>query len=154
MGYSKRPPALCGLLLAALATGCQVQSEPVVTERRPSVKMDPCADQLHVLCGRLLLYHSRHRRLPQSLEELAAAQSDSAVSAVCPVSRLPYVYNSRGVLLPGHSGLLIVHDATACHSGMRWGVLVDGAGSRRPFTARVVLLSERVFQSAMVKPEL
>jgi len=140
---------LCLLLLAAAVAGCRMQTEPLPAGRRPSVQVDPCADRLHELCGRLLQYHSRHGQLPESLDELPASLSHGDTPAVCPRSGLPYTYRRRGVVVPDQSGVVIVYDSTPCHSGMRWGVLVDDLGSRTASTARVVLLPDRALQSAL-----
>jgi hypothetical protein len=49
-------------------------------------------------------------------------------------------------------GLLIVYDATPCHSGMRWGILVEETGKSEALTARVVLLCEKALQAAAKNP--
>lgn len=138
----------CVLFIAA-AFGCQVDQGSLRSARRPSVKPDPCAEQLHDLCGQLLLYHSRHGRLPASLGELAPGEGDEAARPACPVSRLAYMYNPEGVSVPNQPGRLVVYDATACHSGMRWSISVDEAGGGRTLTARVMLLPEDALRSAL-----
>jgi hypothetical protein len=135
------------IAFAALAAGCQMKGGSVPT-RRPSVRMDPCAERLHDVCGQLLLYHSIHKRLPQSLEELKALGSAEPPQLVCPVSGEPYVYNPNGLRIAGQPGRLVLYDATASHSGMRWGVFVDDPGSGKALTARVILLAEESVSSA------
>ncbi len=129
------------IAIAVIATGCQTSERAVSPVRKPSVKIDPCAERLHDVCGQLLLYHSIHKRLPKTLEELKA--SDSATTPlVCPTSGGFYVYNSKGLQIPGQLGRLVLYDARANHSGMRWGISVGDADSRKPLQTRVILLSE------------
>jgi len=63
------------------------------------------------------------------------------------------VYEPDGLRLPGRSGLLVVYDAEASHSGMRWGILVDSPESGKAPTLRVILLSEELFRSAPKQPQ-
>ena len=141
---------LCWIGLAALATGCQTPKPELI--RRPSVSKDACAERLHDVCGQLLLYHSIYKRLPQALEELKTPGSATLPLLVCPVSGKPYFYSRDGLQIPGRSGRLVLYDATASHSGMRWGILVDDPGSGRPLTARVILLAEEPVFSAGKQP--
>ncbi len=142
-------PGLWWVVLGALAAGCQPNQDSVTPVRKPSARIDPCAERLHDLCGQLLLYHSLHGRFPQSLEELPAGegkQSTQPAPPVCPVSRLAYVYAPEGLRLPGRSGLLLVYDAQASHSGMRWGIMTAAADAAKgPAVLKVVLLPEELF---------
>ncbi len=135
----------CCIGLAALAAGCRTAAPAV---RRPSVEADACAERLHDLSGRLLLHYSLHRRLPETLEALAALDPEQPVPLVCPVSGEPYVYRPKGLQVPGHPGRLVLYDAVACHSAMRWGVFVDDAGDARRLTARVILIPDELVPSA------
>ncbi len=136
------------IALGVLAAGCQMEEGSVPAERRPSVRIDPCAERLHDLCGQLLLQHSLDGKFPPSLDQLPGIGGPDAAQLTCPVSGLPYVYAPDGLRIAGRSGLLIVYDATPCHSGMRWGVLVDGLGGGKAVTMRVVLLPEDSLRSA------
>ena len=141
----RRGKLLIGLscaLLAAAALGCQMEEEPIVPVRRPSVRTDPCAERLHDVCGQLLLYHGTHRKLPESLEELGAPGSAMEWPPVCPTSGEPYVYNPAGLQIPGQPGRLVLYDARPSHSGMRWGILLSDTGSGGTLAARVLLLPE------------
>ncbi|HUT59794.1 MAG TPA: hypothetical protein VNA25_18255 [Phycisphaerae bacterium] len=150
---TRRRPWRIVLGALALAAGCNVQeSTPAPPVRRPSTKIDPCADRLHDLCGRLLLHHSLHGQFPQSLNQLEKTGVGDAAPLTCPVSGRPYVYRPSGLRIPNQPGLLIVHDAEASHSGMRWGILMDEPGSGRPPTLRVILLSEQAFSAALSRP--
>lgn len=140
MKPSPRLAALvCWAGLAALAAGCQTTAPAA---RRPSVEVDACAERLHDVCGRLLLHYSLHRRLPETLESLAALDPEKPVPLVCPVSGRPYVYDPKGPPIPGRPGRLVLYDPLPSHSGMRWGVFVDDAGDGKGLIARVVLFPE------------
>lgn len=141
------------IVCGALAAGCQMQEATPPAVQKPSVSMDDaCAERLHDLSGQLLLHHSLHERFPQSLHQLAETGGGDAAPLTCPISGRPYVYRPGGLRLPRQPGLLIVHDAEACHSGMRWGILADEPQSGKPPTLRVILLSEESFSSALKQP--
>ena len=144
-------PTLAGLLVSVLGLGCQMEGDSVASVQRPSVCTDPCAERLHDLCGQLLLYHATQGRLPKSLQELSATGDGSASELVCPESGLAYIYEPEGLRLTGQSGLLVVYDATPCHSGMRWGIFLDETG-KGDAMARVVLLPEDALQAAADGP--
>ncbi len=145
---SLRPAILAGCIaLAALAAGCNRPAGPEVV-RRPSVRTDPCAERLHDLCGRVLLYYSIHRKLPAAAAELASGGASPGPPLVCPVSGRPYVYVSEGVTVKGRPGRLILYDAAATHNGMRWGILVDRPTGRPNITARVILVSDKDLTAA------
>jgi len=129
------------IAIVALATGCQTSERAVSPLRKPSVKIDPCAERLHDVCGQLLLYHSIHKRLPNDLVQLKNLNSTTP-PLVCPTSGEFYIYNPRGLRIPGQLGRLLLYDARASHSGMRWGILVGDADSRKPLQTRVILLPE------------
>lgn len=139
---------VCWFALGTLVAGCRTPQTSVPPVRRPNVKIDPCAERLHDVCGQLLLYHSIHKRLPQTLNGLKAMNVGPMPQLICPVSGKPYVYNPIGLRIPGRSGRLVLYDAVACHAGMRWGILVEDSADGKPLTARVVLLPEESVSSA------
>jgi len=139
---------VCWFALGTLVAGCRTSEMSAPPVRRPSVKIDPCAERLHDVCGQLLLYHGIYKRLPQSLDGLKAMNVGPMPPLVCPVSGKPYIYNPSGLRIPGRPGLLVLYDAEACHSGMRWGILVEDPADGKPLTARVVLLPEESVSSA------
>jgi len=132
----------CWIIAVLIVTGCQTSQTSVPSVQRPSVKVDdPCAQRLHDVCGQLLLYHSIHKRLPNDLAELKNLNS-ATPPLVCPTSGEFYIYNPRGLRISGQLGRLVLYDAIASHSGMRWGILVGDADSRKPLQTRVILLPE------------
>jgi len=139
-----------GILAAALAGGCQ-PSSPAPEPRRANVQLDACGERLHDLCGSLLRYYAAHKRLPQTLEELAGAASVPAASLVCPLSGKPYVYDPAGLPLPNRQGRLVLVDPEPSHAGMRWGILT-GAAAGGLITANAILVSEEEFNSASQQP--
>jgi len=131
----------CGAILAALAAGCRTAApSPVV--RRPSVEEDLCAERLHDLSGAILFYYAAHHRLPESPAVLASLGPEDPVPLVCPLSDQPYLYHPTGLRVQGQPGRMVLYDAVACHTGMRWGVFVDGGGTGRRLIARVVLVAD------------
>ena len=137
-------------LVAALAGGCQLpQPEPP----RPSVRVDPCAERLHDVCGHLLLYYATHKRLPPSLDALKATGPLPLSPLVCPVSGKPYVYDSRGLAIPDRPGRLVLYDAEPSHSGMRWGIMVKRPEGGAIMTG-VTQVTEKEMASATPAPEL
>jgi hypothetical protein len=152
-GPACRLLALAALLggVAGLA-GCQMPpgwtwpppaaSQPAAKPRpaKPSVLMDPCAERLHDICGQLLLYWSAKRQLPESLPALRDIGGAGPLPLACPDSGKPYVYNRDGLPMPDTSRRVLVYDAVACHSGMRWSIVADPARPGRPMVARVLLV--------------
>ena len=135
--------------LAVLAAGCNTYAPEV---RRPAFEpdADACAERLHEACGRLLLYYSLNRRLPPTREALAAADPQSPLPLVCPLSGEPYTYLPQGLLVKGRAGRLVLYDSSPAHGGMRWGVFVAAAGAR--MDARVLLVPDNLITSAIGAP--
>ena len=137
-------------VVAALAIGCHTTApEP----SQPSIQLDPCAERLHDLCGHLLLYCSVHKKLPPTLEELAATSSPASAPLVCPLSKKPYVYDPVGLPIEGRPGRLVLYDPEPTHSGMRWGILAAAPTEGGLITANVILLSERELTAARQSPQ-
>jgi len=139
-----------GAACVLLATGC---SMPAASYRPGGGTVDPCAEKLHDISGRLLLYFAANHRLPVLLDDLPGVGGVSA--AVCPVSGRAYVYDREGLQLPGRSGRLIVYDAAPVHGGMRWGIVIGPEGGKgRPLVAKVILIPEPVVQKALAGREV
>jgi hypothetical protein len=134
---------ICLAALGAISAGCE-QPEPPI--RKPGVVIDPCAERLHDVCGKLLLHYAANKSLPPGFEQLRGICGQS-LPPVCPVSGEPYKYNPAGIEIPGRAGRLILHDATPAHSGMMWGIIAE-ANNENGLTARVVLLPESSVSSA------
>jgi hypothetical protein len=130
----------CGLFLAMLAAGCQ--TAPQTHPRRQGGAGDPCAERLHLICGQLLLYCLQRDELPAALADLKGTGPGELPPLLCPTSGKPYVYNREGLSVPGKAGRLVVYDADACHSGMRWGILADVAWGEKGLNARVISLPD------------
>jgi hypothetical protein len=138
-------PAVAGaVVLALIATGCQTGGPEAPTVRKPSVRLEVCDQQLQDLGGDLLLYWRFHHKLPAGLGDLKSV--DPAMPpTVCPVSGKPYVYRPEGVRVPGREGLLVLYDPEPSHTGMRWGVFLEGAEEQ--LVSRVILLPETLFKN-------
>ena len=138
-----------GAACVLLATGCSVPAGP---SRPGGGAVDPCAEKLHDISGRLLLYFEANHRFPVLLDDLPGVSGASA--AVCPVSGRAYVYDREGLRLPGRAGRLIVYDAVPVHGGMRWGIVIaPEVGQGQPLVAEVILIPESVVQKALVGRE-
>jgi len=149
-------------MVASLAlVGCQSGSPPSVRRQQASppgqsgtadsdraVISDPCAAQLHDICGALLLYYALNKHLPPKLEDLRTmADVDAPLIFECPVSHQAYGYSRVGLSAPNQSKRIIVYDATPCHDGRRWCILlapVQAGGST--VSVEVLSIPERVFQ--------
>lgn len=148
--------SLSGCALALAVCGCPAtppRPEPPATGQRPSTLVDPCAERLHDVCGQLLVYFNRHRKLPASLTELKGARTQPAAPLVCPVSQLPYRYQPGGLEIPGQAGKLLLYDAKPCHTGMRWGIFVRPSKAGALLSTRVILLPDKAVVEAETKPK-
>ena len=140
---------LAAAVVAIVAAGCQM---PATANRPSSATIDLCADRLHDLSGRLLLYYSLHQELPPTLDDLRGVDPAPMPPAVCPASGRPYVYNRAGLKIPGRDGLAVIYDWSPVHAGMRWCVLVEAAGPGEPLTARVIRVPDLPAFSAVEVP--
>ena len=125
--------------------GCQVPDSAAPASH--SV-LDPCAERLHEIAGRLLLYYSVNKRLPASSDELNSMAGDgSALPLICPASGEAYLYRSQGLSVPGQPGKLVLYDATAAHHDGRWGIVVSDNAPGSSLITRVVWIDEAVMRS-------
>jgi len=123
-----------------LALGCKTL-EPAAAPSRPA--RDPCADRLHDICGRLLLYHSIHGRLPERIEDLQGTSGPGEKLVFqCPASGEPYLYDRDGIGVPGQPGPVILQDKLPSHSGIRWAIAVVMSDPAQPLNTRVVALAK------------
>ena len=133
-----------GVLAAMLLPGCgsPAPAAPAkstdLTTNNIDEQLDPCAEQLHDICGPLLAYYAVHQDLPARLDQLAPPKT----ALVCPVSKKPYVYNPHGMPLADREGLLIVYDAQASHAGTRWAILAEPPKPGKPLVLRVLRPNE------------
>jgi hypothetical protein len=114
--------------------------------RQPAASAwDDCAGQLQNLCGQLFFYYAQKRKLPRTLEELAAFPGPHPnVPLMCPASKQPYVYAPDSLLSAGSLGRIVIHDAAPSHSGHRWVVAVREVPGPQ-LIAEVVRVPESVF---------
>lgn len=138
MDTSDRSIWLTCVLVLAMAAGCATQPQPSAPALRPAAgpQDDSCAERLHDLAGQLLMFYVQHHQLPKDLSELGP----DAPKPVCPVSKEPYVYNPQGLAVPNLSALAIVWDAQPCHSGVRWGILMEPPSPGHPLKVDVIRL--------------
>ena len=152
MMASRDLTVLAGLIVifAAAIVGCQGQAAASLPSGARNIEFDPCAERLHDLCGRLLLYYKAHEEFPKRLANLEKDASHPS----CPKSAKTYVYNPDGLEAAHLPGRLIIYDAVPCHSGMRYGILAEPAKPGKPLIVRVVPFLETAFhwQSEPVNP--
>ncbi len=127
-------------VLAVLLAGCTfvpVKPEPKTTL---DATLDPCAARLHDIAGSLLLYYAAHKSLPPDLSAVKQAGGKACPPLECPISGKPYIYNPMGVEIPGLPGRVVLHDATACHEGNKWGLVASQMGPGKPLEVQVLPL--------------
>jgi hypothetical protein len=132
-------------MLAVMAAGCTfvpVKPEPKATL---GPALDPCASRLHDVAGSLLLYYATHNAIPPDLAGVKQASGEACPPLQCPLSGEPYVYNPMGIEIHGLPGLVVLHDATACHDGNKWGLVASQMGPGKPLQVQVLLLPAGAF---------
>jgi hypothetical protein len=129
----------CCVALATIAVGCQAAAP---TTRKTGVETDPCAERLHEISGRLLLYYSVSGKMPAVLPDMKGVDSEPLPPLACPVSGKPYVYNPVGLAVKGRLGRLVIYDPAPSHNGKRWGILAAVGAGDQPLSSRVVLVPE------------
>jgi hypothetical protein len=112
---------------------------------------DPCAEQLHEICGPLLLYYVTTKKLPDSLHDLAAF-ADEPLQFNCPVSHEQYIY--RPIKLTGTTDHpeLVMYDTSAAHDGKRYGIVGAPPLGNRPVALWVVQFDEKQMQEYLRPP--
>lgn len=131
---------LCGMAMVGLGWGCQA-TPPAAAE--PSAATDSCSERLHDLCGPLLLYQAIHGRLPEKLEDLrAVADPGEDLKFECPASGQAYLYDRKGVAVPGQPGPVFVRDPLPSHNGIRWAIVVLRPEGAQAMNTRVVGLAD------------
>ena len=118
---------------------------PPVAELSPT---DPCAEQLHELCGPLLMYYKLNRKLPTTIEDLKTVVGpDPDVKYECPESGKPYVLWARGLPRRHEPGVILISDPEPSHLGLRWAISVEEPrNTAEPLITRVVAEPESLFQ--------
>lgn len=117
-----------------------------------AVASDPCALRLHDISGALLMYYMLHREMPAKLDDLRSVQDiDQNLQFTCPASGLPYGYSPQGLSAPGRKKLILVHDSTPSHRGIRWCILAPSVKPGEAVSLEVLPLTEPVFLSYQPK---
>ena len=131
-----------------VAAGCRTSASPQTRQGNAVPQIDPCADNLHDVCGQLLLYYAKYHKLPPQLEELKRVGT-VRIPMVCPVTRKPYVYDPKGLQVSDWPGKVIMYEAVPCFGKECWGILVEFPKDDQPLLAHVV----RIPTSAIPSPE-
>lgn len=127
-------------------TAVQAPSSPAPSGAVPSARItntDPCANQLHDICGGLLLYYATNNRLPEALEELRSLPLPVAETRFdCPVSGKPYVYVPTAAPAgPAPGTWIVVYDALPSHEGKHWAISVNEPAPGEALIAKVITIS-------------
>jgi hypothetical protein len=131
------------MLVLVVAAGCATQP-PAPASRPAGPEDDRCSERLQDLAGQLLMFYMQHRQLPQDLSQLGP----DAPKPVCPVCGKPYLYNPQGLAVPTLSARAIVWDELPCHSGIRWGIVMEPPKPGQSLRLQVIRLpAEPVPQS-------
>jgi hypothetical protein len=130
------------LLIGILGCVAPPAAKPTPTH---SPTLDRCADHLQEICGIILEYYVDHRQLPATMEQLqviAAQQNEPTDLFICPVSKLRYIYNPDGVVLPSLDppARLVMYDAEPVHGGYRRGIAISAPVGGRPLVCRVIMV--------------
>lgn len=145
----KRASSLLLIAMLVLVAGCQTVAAPQAPVRVKQMPDDPCATQLHDLCGYLLQYYLVEKRLPTNLDDLKPlVDADQPLTLACPVSGQAYTYSARGLIAPGDRRELIVFDASPSHDGKRQAILAapPDPDTARPLSLWVVQIPEQAFK--------
>lgn len=118
--------------------------------------IDPCALRLGDIADALLMYYSRNKTMPATLEELqASAPTRIKLNLSCPVSHQWYTYQPTVLYGPGPERRLIAFDPIPSHDGRRWAIVAMPSRPTQPVKMWVVALDNKTFavmQSAPVVP--
>jgi hypothetical protein len=106
------------------------------------------AERLHDLSGPLLLYYAIHRRLPETLEDLASvADADRTPEFTSPASGKRLVYTPSAVPPPGQDRRLVLYDPTPTGARTYWAILMGYPRGDQPAATWVVELPEQALRS-------
>lgn len=107
---------------------------------------DPCAMQMHAICGGLLFYYAVRADLPATLEELRDFPGlPEPIDTTCPESKLPYLYDPAGIEMIERQAYIVLFDPMPSHAGQRWAIQVEQPEYGKPLVAKVVALPESFF---------
>lgn len=111
----------------------------------PISNTDPCAEELHEICGALLQYYLANFDLPPRLDALREVPGFDGLRLACPVAKRPYVYNPIGIQNAQNKRRILIHDPAPVHSGMRWAIVIEEPQPDRALVTKVVALPESNF---------
>jgi hypothetical protein len=137
---------------AAPATPAPPPAARVDLHTDPATLTDPCEENLQNLCEAMLLYYTRTKHLPPTLQDLQPyAEAGSPLLIKCPTSGEAYVYNPQGLTAAGVHDRLLVYDTEAVHNGHRWGIVMAAPRPGQPITVFVIPLQESLLKAYVQK---
>jgi hypothetical protein len=141
------------ILAAVLMCGCRSIHSPGPSSSAAKPVVDPCSARLHDIGGAILLYYALNRRMPARLEDVAdLADLDAPLNFTCPLSGRPYLYNPKGLAIPGTDKRIIVYDSTPAHDGQRRCLLMPPITPGKAVSTDVQSFPEKVFSALPSTP--
>lgn len=153
MKFSRRGMMAWIAIVMMVAGGCAPTQPkaPEPPQKKTSMEMDPCAEQLHEIAGLMLEYYVGRHELPGNLAELKALAPNRPALFKCPTSGQPYIYDPKGIAPPvraGDVGRVVLYDASPVHYGMRWGIAVGTPRPGLPLVTRVIAIPSGTAEKA------
>jgi hypothetical protein len=153
---------VCAIVLIAgcqsTTTSTRPQSQPLIAAptKQPEKSSraaanwstDACATRLHDIGGAFLMYYTLNHRLPDRLDELLTIPgAEPDLQFVCPVSKTPYVYTPRGMMMPENRSRVLLYDPAPVHNGVRWALTIaEPEEEGGPMVTKVIALPESTFR--------
>ena len=136
------PRAILQVTMAAILTlgaaGCQL-SDVAGQGSRPIEydPLDPVAQRMHDMCGKILAFHMAYSRLPSSVRELCSITAMDVEDTIDPDTGEPFEYRSDGFATVSEAGS-VISMASPSENGSRWCIVFDEGTTST--TCRVVRL--------------
>ena len=146
--------ALCVIFLAAgcgpTSSGGVSQPSTAAVESAEAANaladaVDPTAEHLHDLAGRLLLFRLKTGRMPETLAELDIAQPTDSASGIDPANGTKLIYMPNGPRPAKVPGRLVVVQSSAQPTG-RWCLIFRDSSADGQFVTLVQRVPESVFR--------
>ncbi len=109
------------------------------------VDADPCAANMQQIAGALLLYYATKHQMPERLRDIIPMADSDTLKLECPASKMPYSYSPEGLRAEGKTKVIVVYDAAATHSGVRWCIVMSAPKSPVNRSLEVVAMPESQF---------
>lgn len=136
-----------GLSVALLSAGPGCQSSSV-SDSPPWLSdgtFDPQAEQMHEMCGIILIFYMRNERLPRDWQEL----KDSSDTGPANLDEPGYIYLPDTPPIPGRPGYLLLVNPEQSSSRKHWAIIVQSHPGSGPLTLQVVQIDAQNLASVL-----